>query len=54
MSEQTSRPPKSEDSIDQLGDPDATHQVQEEASADETANNTDITGNGASDATEEK
>lgn len=52
MTEHTSRPPKSEDSIDQLGDPDATHKIQEEASADETHNNAEITGEGATEAEE--
>ncbi|AQQ15956.1 hypothetical protein CGLAU_10040 [Corynebacterium glaucum] len=35
-----SRPPKIEDSIDHLGDPDATHDVQESASAEDTIEST--------------
>lgn len=37
MSENTA--PKSEDSIDDLGDPDATDALQEETSADDTDSN---------------
>lgn len=35
-----SRPPKSEDSIDNLGDPDATHDVQQPASEENTIEDT--------------
>lgn len=41
MSENTA--PKSEDSIDDLGDPDATAKLQEKASANDTDSNNETT-----------
>lgn len=35
MTDNTGRPPKSEDSVDDLGDPDATAKLQEQTSDDE-------------------
>lgn len=49
MTENTGRPPKTEDSIDDLGDPDATNRIQEQTSADDTNLNNDVAGDSANE-----